>query len=109
MCSSVLALRSWGGVAPIPRVAQRDKTKQAIVGMKESLSSVKAKKVSGREERGEKKKSQLRGDVESAGTLRFPRFRRVGEEKSGKLSEGGDHGKTPTKLYQRIQARGSLS
>ena len=43
-------------------------SKQAIVGMKESLSSVKAKKVSGREERGEKKKSQLRGDVESAGT-----------------------------------------
>src|SRR6266566_2080839 len=43
-------------------------SKQAIVGMKESLSSVKAKKVSGREERGEKKKSKLRGGVESAGT-----------------------------------------
>jgi len=36
--------------------------------MKEYLSSVKAKKVSGREERGEKKKSKLRGGVESAGT-----------------------------------------
>src|SRR5216684_4497138 len=43
-------------------------SKQAIVGMKEDLSSVKAKKVSGREERGEKKKSKLRGGVESAGT-----------------------------------------
>src|SRR6266567_8860658 len=41
--------------------------------------------------------------------VRFPRFGRVGEEKSGKLSEGGDHGQTPTKLYQRIQARGSPS
>ena len=43
-------------------------SKQARVGMKEYLSSVKAKKVSGREERGEKKKSKLRGGVESAGT-----------------------------------------
>ena len=40
-------------------------SKQTIVGMKEYLSSVKAKKVSGREERGEKKRSKLRGGVES--------------------------------------------
>jgi len=33
--------------------------------MKEYLSSVKAKKVSGRKERGEKKRSKLRGGVES--------------------------------------------
>ena len=47
-----------------PRVAQRDNTKQTIVGMKEYLSSVKAKKVEGRKERGEKKRSKLRGGVE---------------------------------------------
>jgi hypothetical protein len=47
------------------RVAQRDKTKQvSSVGTKEYLSSVKAKKVKGREERGEKKRSKLRGGVE---------------------------------------------
>ena len=34
--------------------------------------------------------------------LRLPRFRRVREEKSGKLYEGGYHGQTPTKLYKRI-------
>ena len=44
-------------------------SKQAIVEMKEYLSSVKAKKVSGREERGEKKKSKLRGSVESGRNL----------------------------------------
>src|SRR6266567_6397390 len=36
------------------------------------------------------------------GNMRLPRFRRVREEKSGKLYEGGYHGKTPTKLYKRI-------
>jgi hypothetical protein len=39
-------------------------SKQTIVGTKEYLSSVKAKKVKGREERGEKKRSKLRGGVE---------------------------------------------
>ena len=34
--------------------------------------------------------------------LRLPRFRRVRQEKSGKLYEGGYHGKTPTQLYERI-------
>ena len=49
-----------------PRVAQRDKPKQANnVGTQEALSSVKAKKVKRREERGEKKGSKLRGGVES--------------------------------------------
>jgi len=38
--------------------------KQTIGGMKDYLSSVKAKKVEGRKERGEKKRSKLRGDVE---------------------------------------------
>jgi len=37
--------------------------------MKEYLSSVKAKKVAGREERGEKKRSKLRGGVESGRNL----------------------------------------
>ncbi|SRR6266516_1298280 len=41
--------------------------------------------------------------------MTFPRFRRVREEKSGTLSEGGDHGQTTTKLYQRMQARGSTA
>ena len=39
-------------------------SKQTRGGMKEYLSSVKAKKVSGRKERGEKKRSKLRGGVE---------------------------------------------
>ena len=39
-------------------------SKQTIVGTKEYLSSVKAKKVKGREEHGEKKRSKLRGGVE---------------------------------------------
>ena len=48
-----------------PRVEQRDETKQANnVGTKEYLSSVKAKKGKRREERGEKKRSELRGGVE---------------------------------------------
>jgi hypothetical protein len=40
-----------------------------------------------------------------AGKVRWPRFGRVREEKSGKLAEGGDPGKTPTQFYQRISAR----
>ena len=41
--------------------------------------------------------------------LRLPRFRRVGEEKSGTLYEGGYDGQTPTKVYEGIQARGSTT
>jgi hypothetical protein len=43
---------------------ERTPSKQTIGGMKEYLSSVKAKKVEGRKERGEKKRSKLRGGVE---------------------------------------------
>jgi SRSO17 transposase len=39
--------------------------------------------------------------------MRFPRFRRARGEKSGTLYGGGSHGKTTTKLYERIQARSS--
>jgi hypothetical protein len=49
-----------------PRVAQRDDNKQANNrGTKEYLSSVKAKKAKRKEESGEKKRSKLRGGVES--------------------------------------------
>jgi hypothetical protein len=48
-----------------PRVAQRDNSKQANNRRNEEyLSSVKAKKVEGRKERGEKKRSKLRDSVE---------------------------------------------
>ena len=64
-------------------------SKQTIVGTKEYLSSVKAKKVKGREERGEKKRSKLRGGVERGRNVpdksiehtakrEFPVARRVG-------------------------------
>jgi hypothetical protein len=46
---------------------------------------------------------------EDLSEMRLPRFRRVREEKSGKLYRGGYHGKTTTKLYEGIKTRGSTA
>jgi pimeloyl-ACP methyl ester carboxylesterase len=51
--------------------------------------------------------ASFRAHLKAIDIVTLPRFGRVGEEKCGTFSRGGNHGQTATTLYQRIQAKGS--